>query len=376
MMTTHTTRFMHARRSQAGQAMIELAIFGTFLLFALVLIVRFGMTFYSQLQTTQEAFRLALKQAYETRAYDGVPGERGSLRDPDGPGPLGPGAHFSPTNQGQVVLVRDRYIPDPSNAFAAGVPIQTVGAGTVVWGSDSAEFEPHPDYKLPELLAQVNDTALPLQMARFRTEVLPFGPGLAAQLCLYDKVYGTLFVDFLDSEGQEIEGKVDFKPCPTSGQATITIKRPERDPEGPGTPEPEDPPLARLEIVDTCMGDFLDLKKCTQQCKDIQANALWVPIYCNLPPIKPFDPAVRQGLDLANFTRTHTVNNSLRRREDRDKVQAETTVNETTRVGRKIWTNQMVTPRSRTQQDERGRPYIDATTSVSRTRRHTWTTNW
>ncbi len=139
--------------------MIELAVFGTFMLFGLALLVRFGLQQYHSLQTQQEVFRLTLREAYETRAYNGQPGHRppaGTERP-----------ELSPGNSGSVLLVRDVYIPDPSNPFGTGNHAASVSASSVQWGTDGAEFSPKDDNSLGQSVLQINGTRMALNHSRF-----------------------------------------------------------------------------------------------------------------------------------------------------------------------------------------------------------------
>jgi hypothetical protein len=339
--------------------MMELAVFGTFLLFALALIVRFGLSAYYAQQVNQESFRHALRAAYETRAY-GDPAtdevtikERPSstLCDPTDD----PDCRFSPANLGQVTLVRDLYIPDSSNTFATGFHTTMAGGGSIVWGTDRSEYEPADianGSDLPELIHRINGQDFIVLTSRFRVEELSSSSDLETVLCDYNEVYGTVFVDKPGGEGLT----VDFNTCGTKGQAKITG---------------DAPSTVRLEIVDGCLGDVIDPQGCQEQCDLIVEKGLPVPDYCgNLPA-----PDVRQGLDFGNFTRTHDVVNAMNRLEDDVAVEANTSINETTTFTRKIRTNPNVTPDLPVLEDDDG-PFIDATTLVQRIRSHDWTTAW
>lgn len=349
----------------SAQAMMELAIFGTFLLFGLVLITRFGMGFYNSLKTSQEAFRLALKTAYDTRAYDGVPSTRpakGTER-----------AELLPGNQGSVILVKDVFLPDPSNPFATGTPTPLVSSAAVTWGTDSAEFvaaDTVGNTDLPKTLIKANNKEFWLLSTRFHDEDWPYSGDIGTLLCDYEDAYGELIVDFLDAGGSELtKPTADLTTCLKTGVAKIELKG-------------STPTTVRIHIIDSCRADVIDPSECHAQCERIKtyqpplrSYALPVPAYCGVPPISNEDEDPPLGLDYGNFVRTHTVNNRMKRTEDTLRIKNDTTISETVTVNRKIRTNPNVTPDYPVSRDSQT-TYIDATSSASRTRSQQWNTKW
>lgn len=337
-------------RSRAGQAMIELAVFGTFMLFGLALLVRFGLQQYHSLQTQQEAFRLALKEAYETRAYNGQP----SSRPPAGT----ERPALSPGNASQVLLVRDVYIPDPTNPFGTGSHIASPSSATVQWGTDGTEFSPKDDAALGKTVFQINDRREVMHNARFHDEgTFAYGGVLPNRLCAYYRAYGTNpVVEVLASDGSVIEADIGYNFCDLGGAAIIQLKQ-----VGGRTPV-----AVRVRLIDSCRADIISAVTCKDQCDKIATEALLTPpAYCSLPPISPFDDTKGQGLDLLNSVSTHHANNQLHLTESAIGTQSTTIINESTINARMIKTNRHVQPAD-----------IDVSTTTTRQREKTWSTPW
>lgn len=341
---------MRQTRTARGQAMVEVAIFGTFLLFGLSLLVRFGLQQYHSLQTQQEAFRYALKEAYETRAYNGQPGSRppaGAERP-----------ELAADNSSQTLLVKDVYVPDPSDPFGTGQHLASVSSGAVQWGTDRAEFlNPLDDDGLPRVVAQINDKRVALHPARFRhpaIELFYTDPFLSQKLCQYQRAYRSLIVEVLDGTGTPIrDAAVGLQFCDLGGGALIQL------PDGA-------PPAVkvRIRIIDLCAGDIISPQSCAEQCNRLADEGLTQPSYCSMPPVSPLDLSP-QGLDLLNTVRTHQATNKLRLQETPTALQSHTIINESTTTKRTIKTNRFTHPAD-----------MDATTTAVRQRDQQWNTKW
>ncbi len=143
-----------------GQAMIELAIFGTFLLLGLAVIVRFGTVAGHQQRLSQLTFRKSLKRAADTWCYQGLAELRGApKKNPDGTFYDCTKDGRSPLNQSTVFLVRDLAVPDPTNIFTSGAREEFGWLSSVTWGNDGGEFEMSRDAKdqVPTIRLTVNN---------------------------------------------------------------------------------------------------------------------------------------------------------------------------------------------------------------------------
>lgn len=94
-------RIMRSR----GQALAELAIFGSIMLIAMAAIVRYGLNSIYTQEVMQDSFRNSLREAYRDQ----------------------------PGGSGSVSILRDRYIPDPSRPFAQGTRVPFVSGASVNW---------------------------------------------------------------------------------------------------------------------------------------------------------------------------------------------------------------------------------------------------
>lgn len=97
-----------------GQALTELAVFGSILLFCLAVLVQYGLQANYQQQLQMEAFRRAQKMAFE---------------------------RSGPNSAASLVLIKDKPFPDPRDQFGFAER-NTVAAGEgVVWDTDqSAQY--------------------------------------------------------------------------------------------------------------------------------------------------------------------------------------------------------------------------------------------
>lgn len=325
-----------------GQAMLELAVFGTFMMFGLALIVRFGLQQYFANAASQDAMRLALKEAYDSRAYAGQP----YFRPPSSA--VRPQA--APGNVGQVLLVKDVYIPDPSDAFGTSGHSSAVSSASVTWGTDRADLDPTTDDELSKPVFQVNDKRLTVYGARFQDATFVYNPATASNvLCRYARAYASsLVVEFYDGAGGWVEADVGLQYCALGGGALISFKK-------PGATR------MVIRVIDNCAGDIVDAETCRDQCQSVRVEGLPVPGYCSRAPISPFTDAPA-GLDLLNTTRTHRTNNVLNLKENNIRTESDTTVDETTTIKREIHTS--------------GGGSIDATTTPRRQRHYNWNTKW
>jgi len=103
---------MKCRRSNldSGQAVLELAVFGAFLIMLLGILINYGLRYDSQQEAMQQGFRKALFSAFSS---------------------LAAGSEGVPISTAHVV-VNDKYIPDPSNASAFGSIIPASSSASAI----------------------------------------------------------------------------------------------------------------------------------------------------------------------------------------------------------------------------------------------------
>lgn len=100
---------INLRFSRKGQAMAELAIFGSILLLSVGVLLQYGLRANYQQQVDMEAFRKAQGLAY---------------------------GRTGPSSQTTLVLVKDKPIPDPRDQFGFAQRSPVVGASSVVWDTN------------------------------------------------------------------------------------------------------------------------------------------------------------------------------------------------------------------------------------------------
>ncbi|MDP3732459.1 MAG: hypothetical protein Q8R31_05535 [Candidatus Omnitrophota bacterium] len=101
--------FIHKKFSKKGQALTELAIFGSILLFCVAMLTQYGLDANYQQQIQMEAFRKAQKIAFYRS---------------------GPNAATS------LALVKDKPFPDPRDQFGFAERNTVVASGSVVWDTN------------------------------------------------------------------------------------------------------------------------------------------------------------------------------------------------------------------------------------------------
>lgn len=121
--------------NQKAQAMLELATFGSLLLFCLALLVHFGLSMNYQQNAQMQAFRKGLKIAYYKQ---------------------GPGS------QASFVMVKDKPVVDPRDKWGFGDRVPVGGGASISWdpnlsGMYVADSEAEPDVRdLPRMYIEMD----------------------------------------------------------------------------------------------------------------------------------------------------------------------------------------------------------------------------
>ncbi len=122
------------KRSERGQAFLELAIFGTLALIALAFVLRMGLTANYQQEIDQQTFRWAQRLASNID------------KETNGRGP----------HSVTVIHIRDRQMPDPGDGFATMPRVLTQASSVVTWGRFLHRLTDDPESQ-PLTIVQVND---------------------------------------------------------------------------------------------------------------------------------------------------------------------------------------------------------------------------
>lgn len=147
-----------------GQALTELAIFGSILLFCVAMLLQYGLEANYQQQAQMEVFRKAQKLAFYRS---------------------GPGANTS------LVLVKDKAIPDPRDQWGFAERYPVVVGGSVTWDTNLStqyvtNYAQAPEATdLPAVYFEV-DKISAAELSRVRTNASAEVPAAAAQ----NKVFG------------------------------------------------------------------------------------------------------------------------------------------------------------------------------------------
>lgn len=227
-----------------GQALVELAVFGSLLLFLIGYLVSSALQYDHRQQVKMEAFRRALASAAGTT-------------DPNGP--------ISTSH----VVIQDRRIPDPSDPFGVGSPSPVIGQAGVT-RKFNLQSVPDDNQSLPRMAVQVENAAgcpggtrvapdasgNPLT-CYFTTAGLRTESGVGANsLDRYKLVY-----DDVCTDGAK---------CPGAGQSGCAGPPGDASDLNPNTGLPDDgttcaEPLYTAVILDSCEGEIIDYDDCLRQ---------------------------------------------------------------------------------------------------------------
>lgn len=134
---------------------------GSIIIFLFSVLIRFGMQATGSQAVQHEAFRKALYLADQARLYSNDECKTLDLPTNGLTGECG-----TPVNSADVVVVRDRAIANPSDAFASGPTIPLVAQAAITWGNDRtvvASIDPDPATKVVYRLYGEDEAATRLE---------------------------------------------------------------------------------------------------------------------------------------------------------------------------------------------------------------------
>lgn len=223
----HWNRLYLIRKAQ-GQALLELAIFGSLLIMLLGVLVNYGLRYNFQQRTMQKAFREALNLADPGRKA-----ERSS----------------------NYITIQDSHIPSPSNPFGVGPTRDSIAAASIPAWSNQMDDLPTTQSDLPKIYVDINSQSLTVSnatrnyfyLAGFRNEYdVP-----EKSIDRYDEVYGYYSVE--DTGPGACLGAWITTIDPTTGMNVTTCSKPSRN----------------LKITDSCEGEILSYGPAVRQCRQI-----------------------------------------------------------------------------------------------------------
>lgn len=168
--------YLNHKRSIMGQALLELAIFGSIILMLLGVLINYGLRYNYQQQAEQRAYRRALAKAYSlTLAIPAV----SLLLDQ----PTGFMDYIRPFGTGSYVITEDKHVPDPANPWGIGSVVPISASASVARDEQISATADFP-YELPEMTIDVNG-----QKSSYKTAGMRLHP-LEISEPMMTKVYG------------------------------------------------------------------------------------------------------------------------------------------------------------------------------------------
>jgi len=213
-----------------GQAILELAIFGTILIMLLGILVNYGLRYSQQQKTMQQAFRKALASAARSMSQG------------------------TPTSV-QHVLVRERHIPDPTDAFAFGSVMSASAGSSSPTRTYMLEQTPDTEAELPHLVIDVQGQEFLFKTAAFKEE--PDIP--VSSKDRYIKVYGEVW----GCTGFDAAGNCTGWRILAEGEQP---NNPENKKEAKIVITPDNK-IARIRFIDSCAGEIVDYDSAVKQCR-------------------------------------------------------------------------------------------------------------
>ena len=246
-----------------GQAILELALFGSILIMLLGLLVSYGMKYNFQQQVMQQAFRKALASASDVQ-------------------------NNKPSSVSHIVI-KDRHIPNPANPFAVG-SVAPVSASASVTRNYQMQLTPDKKVELPQISLDINGQIQSRKAAALRKERSvrhaklyddydSDGDGTIdddeEDVSKYAYVYGSKDTTWWDDPA----GSTGACACPleevcdTAGEGEETNCRfvcPNRD----------ECKTYNIIIMDSCAGEIVDYDKMQNRCYQIEQAVIRRPWYC------------------------------------------------------------------------------------------------
>ena len=204
-------------KTQRGQALLELAVFGSILLMLIGILVNYGLRYNFQQQVMQQAFRKALKSAAKADR-DGEP---------------------SSTTH---ILIRDRHVPNPAGPFTVGSIIPVSASASVIRNYHMQDNVPQDYAELPQVTIDSNGQEASFKTAGFRDEYNVAEDAIKK----YNEIYGSANVR--ETGGGEC---LEYEMNPSTGEEECVRAS------------------KNLRIIDSCAGEIVDYNAAVRQCRQI-----------------------------------------------------------------------------------------------------------
>ena len=262
---------------EKGQALLELAIFGSILIVIFGALLGYGLRYSYQQQMDQYVFRKAL-----TKAADGSPV-----------------VHYQ-------LSVRDRHIPSGDDSFGVGSVTPFSSSAAITRSNKLDETADYTPEDMPDIAIDVNNA--PIAKNTFTTADFSYnvdgsnligdwdsgdvssyvGDGLQKAKRRYEEVYGTGQFWRIDPSGNALDwdsgetlvSRRSIKTNELPFQRFLELLAdnlpvPHEKPKGRthGDDNKEEPSFI-VEIIDGCQGNILDYDSCVRQCRLIVDDAV------------------------------------------------------------------------------------------------------
>ncbi len=362
-----------------GQAILELAIFGSILIMLLGILINYGLRYGFQQQVMQQAFRQALATAAVSM-------------DP-----------HTPVSTSHIV-VRDKHIPNPADTFAVGSVMPFSSGASIV---RSYKLDETPDYEdeLPQVIIDVQGEKIPYKTAGFSYSFNVSEESIDK----YVEIYGNS-IQGLTNQGSTKEGWVKLKKLTKDDKACIKYDAKNAD-------KCKEYSINKIRFIDSCAGQIMnydaavrqcrlivDEEVCTETCEegggkkcaDTCSKPMNAPWYCGTRPgINPatdyeeindkthqynfkvlnqifaFTPDKSKGMGLQDgYTQVATTNNKLEKRESAAGIASRDTFDWKVETERKIISRDMRNENAQTNETN----VVGTVEPKSRTQE--WQTDW
>lgn len=342
--------------NKKGQAILELAVFGSVLIMLLGVLVNYGLKYNFQQQTMQQAFRKALGVAAEPLS-DGLP--RGSAT---------------------YILIKDRHIPNPSNPFGVGSVVAVSSSASVVRDyrmhqtADKADELSRMDI---EIQGQTESFKGSFKTAAFRDEHSVPLPELGYkenedgdlekedaynykdEQSKYEYIYGSKDMGWWVLGDGECACETESVTDPTTGEVTETCPCPSKN----------------IRIIDNCAGEIMNYETVQLRCKKIRQAGIRLPWYCNeTEALFAFSNSDKPGMGLqADYAQDTAIDNTLRKQESASDVYTTDTLDWQVDTQRTIVYNDAVDASGVSREITNVKP-VDVTSTVSQEKTYEWET--
>lgn len=205
-----------------GQALLELAVFGSLLIMLLGILINYALRYESQQRIMQEAFRKAL----------GIVGS---------------------TDSASYTLIKDTHIPDPANPWAVGSVVPVSASASVTRNyqmhmtADTVSELPHTRINIQGQEFDCPSSGQGCTMAGFRDEYnVPEG-----SIDRYKEIFGSTNVWETGSGCLQWQNPAPINP--QTGQPEATCLQ----------------PVKNVRIIDSCAGEIISYDSAVRQCRQI-----------------------------------------------------------------------------------------------------------